>query len=340
MNDLISIIIPVYKGENFLKTCVDSVLAQTYENIEVILVDDASPDASGEICDAYAIKDKRVRVIHFEANEGISIARNHGIEASSGKYLMFIDDDDYIAPDMCEILLENLIKENAQISIGGTFWVYPNYIKEEPMQSAYRVISGKEAAKQYFLFNGSEGLLPAPWGKLFDRRLFGIGTKMESSIRFPERSYNEDRAIIHCLLYRAKKIVITQKPMYFYVQRVDSTSHAGDWIKFLPSFVQLFANYYKWRQDKENEISMAVECRCINSFSNLVWEYLKRGSFAKVEGTLQDLNDYIVKNTHDLNQNLYATSKEKRRLWLMKRHWLIKKQQARFWIKRLKHRNF
>lgn len=337
MSALISIIIPVYKAESFLRTCVDSVLSQTYENIEVILVDDASPDASGKICDAYALADKRVRVIHFATNEGISIARNHGINASSGKYLMFIDDDDYISPDMCEVLLKNLIKENAQISIGGTFWTYPDHVEEVRMKETYRVISGLEATKEYFRGLGVEGLCPAPWGKLFDRNLFEKEKETESLIRFPAKRHHEDLAIIYRLFYKAQKIVITQKPMYFYVQRADSTLHAANWMHLLSDFVKLFNDYYKWGKDKEKGVALAIECGCINCFSNIVWDYLRSGScFDRGKEQLQRLNDFIVENTSSLSKNPYATKKEKRRFWLMQRHWLLKEKQIRFWIRGMK----
>lgn len=337
MNDLISIIIPVYKAENFLKTCVDSILAQTYKNIEVILVDDASPDTSGEICDAYALKDNRVQVIHFDVNKGPGAARNRGIDASKGQYIMFMDSDDYLSPDMCETLLKNLVRENAQISIGGISAIYPDHVEEVRMQLAYRVISGLEATKEYFRFGG-EGLYPTPWGKIFDRNLFEKRKETESLIRFPEITGNEDFAVIYQLFYKAQKIVITQKPMYVYVNRMESTSHAANWIDLLPSFVKLFNNYYEWGRNKEKEVAWAIECKGINGFSNLVWDYLKRGNFDEVKEQLQKLNDFIVENTGDLSKNPYATKKEKRRFWLMRRHWLLKEKQIRFWIRGIKRK--
>ncbi|WP_227166600.1 glycosyltransferase, partial [Enterococcus faecium] len=111
----ISIIVPVYKVEKYLRKCVDSILAQTFTDFEVILVDDGSPDNSGKICDEYAEKDNRVRVIHKE-NGGLSSARNAGIDVARGKYLGFVDSDDYIDEDMYEILYENLKIHDADIS--------------------------------------------------------------------------------------------------------------------------------------------------------------------------------------------------------------------------------
>lgn len=111
----ISIIVPVYKVEPYLRKCVDSILAQTFTDFEVILVDDGSPDNSGKICDEYASKDSRVRVIH-KKNGGLSSARNAGIDVARGKYLGFVDSDDYIEKDMYELLYDNIVKEQADRS--------------------------------------------------------------------------------------------------------------------------------------------------------------------------------------------------------------------------------
>ncbi|MBA1325633.1 glycosyltransferase [Enterococcus faecium] len=125
-----SIIVPVYKVEKYLRKCVDSILAQTFTDFEVILVDDGSPDNSGKICDEYAEKDNRVRVIHKE-NGGLSSARNAGIDVARGKYLGFVDSDDYIDEDMYEILYENLKIHDADISSVELIPFYGGRYKEK-----------------------------------------------------------------------------------------------------------------------------------------------------------------------------------------------------------------
>ena len=119
---LISVVVPIYNVEHYLERCLDSIISQTYTNLEIILVDDGSTDRSGAIADAYAAKDSRVKVIH-QKNGGLSIARNTGIEACRGEYLLFIDSDDYIAPNMCECLLSHLTEADADIAIGGFYRV-------------------------------------------------------------------------------------------------------------------------------------------------------------------------------------------------------------------------
>lgn len=122
--DLISVIVPIYKTEPFLRKCLDSIVKQTYENIEIILVDDGSTDNCGVICDEYAAQDRRIKVIH-QANAGVSAARNAGLESASGDWIGFVDSDDFIEPDMYEYLL-NLAQENgADLTQCGVFWEEP-----------------------------------------------------------------------------------------------------------------------------------------------------------------------------------------------------------------------
>ena len=121
MNDLISVIIPVYKVEEYLCRCVDSVLAQTYGNLEIILVDDGSPDGCPAMCDAYAGQDARIRVIHQE-NAGLSGARNAGIDAARGQWLAFVDSDDYLAPDFLECLYRACVDTGSELSVCR--WIY------------------------------------------------------------------------------------------------------------------------------------------------------------------------------------------------------------------------
>ena len=106
MKSLVSVIVPIYKVEKYLNKCVDSIINQSYKNLEIILVDDGSPDKCGEICDKYAEKDSRVKVIHKE-NGGLSDARNAGIDIAKGDYLLFVDSDDWITSNICEVLIKN-----------------------------------------------------------------------------------------------------------------------------------------------------------------------------------------------------------------------------------------
>lgn len=214
MEQLVSVIIPIYKVELYLKRCVDSVLAQTYTNLEIILVDDGSPDGCGAICDSYARQDPRVRVIH-KVNGGLSDARNAGLEIASGEWVSFIDSDDWIEPDMYSELLCHAQKYGAQISVGGVSYE----ISEGDHIRTLRTASGESeqvecldsvsAMRRHLL--GSW----AAWDKLYQRELF-------RTIRYPVGEINEDEAIMLQLLSSVSKIVYTNKVYYHYIQRADS----------------------------------------------------------------------------------------------------------------------
>ena len=121
--ELISVIVPVYGVEQYLPDCLNSLIHQTYEHLEIILVDDRSPDRSGEICDQYATKDPRITVIHLNRNSGAAVARNKGIDAASGEYLFFADGDDWLLSDIIKYLLMNMRKYNADCCVGGCITV-------------------------------------------------------------------------------------------------------------------------------------------------------------------------------------------------------------------------
>lgn len=210
LESLISVIVPVYKVEPYLKKCIDSICNQTYGNLEIILVDDGSPDGCGAICDEYAEKDCRIRVIH-KTNGGLSSARNAGIDIAQGDYLGFVDSDDWIEPDMYEELLRNAATCSADIAVCGRVEEY----------------SGKSTIcvwKDTILLDRAgamEALLKDPvmqsyaWNKLWKRELF-------SAVRFPEGRDYEDIAVVHKVYEQVNAVVCLPKAKYHYLQRQDS----------------------------------------------------------------------------------------------------------------------
>lgn len=214
-NQLISIIVPVYKVEPYLRKCVDSILAQTYRNLEIILVDDGSPDNCGAICDEYAGKDSRVKVIHKE-NGGLSDARNAGMEIMSGKYVAFVDSDDWIEPQMYQRLLELMEHYEAEMAFAG---VADEVLQDGAVHTVKTSNYGNTpfaedkiaAMRRYFL--GSW----AAWDKLYRADLF-------DGIWYPVGEINEDEAIVLLLLDRCNKVCYTNELFYHYVRRIDGTS--------------------------------------------------------------------------------------------------------------------
>lgn len=186
-----------------LEKCVRSVMMQSYHNLEIILVDDGSPDNCPQICDEYAAQDERIKVIH-KANGGLSSARNAGLDIASGNWVSFIDSDDWIEPDMYEILLQNAINTNAEISVGGvndevvdkdavtvTKTTYHGVLKTE-------ILSPAEAMARYFTTSW------AAWDKIYRKELF-------QTIRFPVGEINEDEAIVLKLLDSCTTIAYTNQ---------------------------------------------------------------------------------------------------------------------------------
>lgn len=212
---LISVIVPVYKVEPYLRKCVDSILNQTHRNLEVILVDDGSPDHCGVICDEYAAKDPRVKVIH-KPNGGLSDARNAGMDVMTGDYVGFVDSDDWIEPQMYQRLLELLQQFDADMAFGGVADdVIHNGTVRTVKTSNYGeklFAEGKlDAMKRYF--HGSW----AAWDKLYKKELF-------DGIRYPVGEINEDEAIVLHLLDRCEKVCYTNEVFYHYIKRADGTS--------------------------------------------------------------------------------------------------------------------
>lgn len=211
----ISIIVPVYNVEKYLKKCVDSILNQTFKDFELILVDDGSPDSSGAICDQYAEKDSRVKVIH-KKNGGLSDARNAGIEVAKGKYLGFIDSDDYIAEDMYELLHNNIVRENADLSICGIYHVYDGKTPENKPEK-YMILNRNETT--VLIFHGNQ-ISDHAVNKLYSKKIF-------SKLRYPLGKYHEDSFTIVGILDQCEKVVVDTRQKYYYYHRDDSiTSQA------------------------------------------------------------------------------------------------------------------
>ncbi len=226
MNPLISIIVPVYKVEKYLEHCIRSILSQTYKNIEVILVDDGSPDHCGMICDRWAGKDKRVKIIH-KANGGISSARNAGLDIAKGEYLAFVDSDDYIMPYMIEYLYEIIIKYNVPLAITN----FKRAKENEESRIDEKICLNKTSCKiidqrvMMEMFQDNRYLLAAvAWNKLYRRDLFNY-------IRFPEGKICEDGYIMHEIFGKCSKSILTLEKLYYYRIRSDSILGSGYSIK-------------------------------------------------------------------------------------------------------------
>ena len=238
MNPKISVIVPVYKVENYLHRCVDSILAQSFTDFELLLIDDGSPDNCGVICDEYAAKDSRVRVFH-KPNGGVSAARNAGLNLAKGEYVMFVDSDDALAPGALKTMTSGL---NGEDFVLGGFIEYIGSIPNRNVAPAENRTYSSATLAEFFDANIRRNceMLDAPWAKLFKR-------KSLDTHRFNEKLYYaEDKIFVFEFLSRCQSVRTCDSVVYHYYIRPDSLGsdmksdrHINQLQVFLPLYADL-----------------------------------------------------------------------------------------------------
>ena len=260
VSELVTIVIPVYKVEQYLDKCISSVRNQTYSHLEIILVDDGSPDNCGQMCDMYAASDDRIVVIHKE-NGGLSDARNAAINIAKGEYITFVDSDDFIHEDYIEYLYSLIKKYDADMSICEF-----DYITEEgqrlnhPLADKREWQLGQEESLRYLLRQ-------RPYSNSVSGKLFR--TADFSDIRFPYHQLYEDTATVYKLFLKSEKVVFGARPLYFYVARNGSISNSGFSVR------QMDALYNAEKMVKDivlryPQLQAAGDCRLIDSCVSLL----------------------------------------------------------------------
>ncbi len=213
MDDLISIIVPVYNVEQYLDRCINSLISQTFHNIEIILVNDGSTDNSREICEKYKKIDKRIKLIN-KSNGGLSEARNYGIKESKGNYLFFIDSDDFMHTDTINFLYNQLKDNKADISTVLYKKIYEGEtLVDETFSNINTRVYDNVDALEKLLYQ--DNCTTSAWGKLYKRDLF-------NGIEYPVGQVHEDLPITYKLFYKSKKVVISDAMMYYYLLRKTS----------------------------------------------------------------------------------------------------------------------
>lgn len=256
--NLISIVVPVYKVEKYLKRCIDSILAQTYQNFEIILIDDESPDNCPQICDEYAKKYQNITVIHQKnQSPGASEARNTGIELSKGKYIIFIDSDDYVHKSMIEILFNSLMDNNLRMSMCSYKKVDNLFTDTEHihLKNKLQLISDFDAMNLLI----EDQTTSAVWGKLYDISLF-------NGVRFPIGKHNEDMFISPVLYLKAKEIAYNSIELYYYNQEGESLCRAD----FNINMIDMIDAIKTWQLQTKLYYPELIEKVDIHYFSNLL----------------------------------------------------------------------
>ncbi len=212
MKELISVIVPIYNVEKYLRKCVDSLINQTYKNLEIILVDDGSPDNCPKICDEYAKQDSRIKVMHKE-NGGLSDARNAGMKVARGEYISFIDSDDWIKSEMIEDMYNRMIEDNSDLVSSGVLWVDEDGVEIRNATVSENCVLNTEQAIKELINDGK--LKQHVWNKLYK-------TDLIKNILFDKGKYHEDVFWSYKVIGESKRISIEKNSYYFYVQRSES----------------------------------------------------------------------------------------------------------------------
>lgn len=223
MDKLISIIVPVYNVKEYVRNCLDSIIAQTYQNIEILVIDDGSTDGSGQICDEVAKKDTRIKVVHT-TNHGLSVARNTGLDMARGEYIGLVDSDDCISPWMYETLLKCAEKEKVDIVVAD-FQRISNenkYVWEQVTKRNEEIISGEDALCRLCYSQGKHDMVKfvLVTNKLYAKSLF-------DEVRFREGIVHEDEDVMYQLLGNASKVGVLDISLYGYLKRPGSITDAG-----------------------------------------------------------------------------------------------------------------
>lgn len=287
--DLISVIVPVYNVEKYLNRCVDSIINQTYSNLEIILIDDGSTDTSGQICDEYKEKDERVYVIH-QINGGLSVARNTGIDNANGNYLTFVDSDDLIHPQYIETLYKVIKKDNSDIVIAD-YERFDEFNKidleiNDGTKYESNLLSNNEILTSFIQLKNNSRFVSSCW-KLFKKEVIG-------NIRFPKGRLFEDEFTVYKFIYNANKISIIDKILYFYYVNPKSITNNLNYNKMFDHFDAMFEQSCFFEKNKLNDLYKKSILNFLNSNSWQIVEYRKNKSLIN-KHKLEKLNsNYLM----------------------------------------------
>ena len=278
---LISLIIPVYKVEKYLEKCIQSVINQTYENLQIILVDDGSPDNCGKICDEYAKKDHRIEVIH-KSNGGLSDARNKGLEIAKGEYIGFVDSDDTVEKDFFELLYDLICQYDADISMVAYREIEMGEKIAKLKDKSLIVMNQKQAVKELLFDRKIQNYV---WNKLYKRKLF-------QGVYFPIGVIYEDISVMYDLIRKIEKLVYLPESKYNYYIRKDSIVNTNSHQKRVDELDSVIKRYKDAKRD-------FPELEQENAYALVMW-MIRVYSYTVKEN---DPNDTFIKEQYELFQS-------------------------------------
>lgn len=284
---LITVAVPIYNVERYLNECIDSIMAQSYKNLEIILVDDGSTDRCGVLCDEYQKKDMRIRVIHQE-NKGLSGARNSAIDIARGVYITFVDSDDWISQDMLEKLYQKMVEMHADMVVSGIESFYEDGTKKSNSHNNKVYAYTREEAMDCFLFN--DYLTPCVCGKLYKISLW-------DGVRHPEGKLFEDQFTTYKVIDRCSKVVYLTTPMYHYRKRNGSIGHS--------SFGEKTYHLYEAIHEEYEFIARKYYSNCPNiAVARITWEivFINMMIIASYQdmGVVRDVQRFVRKHIKEV----------------------------------------
>lgn len=308
MEELISVIVPVYGAESYLEKCVRTIMNQTYKNLEIILVDDKSPDNSGDLCDKLAKEDKRIIVIHREENGGISAARNSGIDIAKGDFIGFSDCDDYMHARNFEILHRLLQDNKVDIVVADYLEIEDDDNNHADEEIVYENIKkerygGVECMNHLLTKRNVKTILP--WNKLYRRKVFDAGH------RFPNGINGEDDFCIPHLLCTAEEVIYTDVSLYYWRKR--PTSYSRSFKLSRTTYLYVLEEREEFLQDK---ISSDLKHRFLVHYMEILWDfyYLVKINYPQEKERYQGYREKF-KIKYEQNKNFLHISKKKKLKW-------------------------
>ncbi len=299
MNDLISIIIPVYNVEKYLSNCIDSVIGQTYKNIEIILIDDGSTDGSKRICEEYQKKDSRIRYM-YEENSGAASARNLGINNSNGKYIAFIDADDIVKENYVEYMYKLILKYNTNMSIAAYSIVSKN--KATDIGNGYEEeLLNVETCLERLLCE--KGFTVSPCAKLYDRSLF-------NDVKYPEGKLFEDNATTYKLIMKCNKIAYGNESIYSYYKRENSAMTSKFNMKKL-DLIELTDEMCDVIDVEYPKLKFSTDKRRITSRFSILRQMLVEKLNKEQKEVVQQIKQYIIARKKQIIKNPQIDKRDK-----------------------------
>lgn len=326
MNDIkVSVVLPIYNVEKYLNRCVESVVQQTYQNLEIILVDDGSPDGCPALCDEWAKKDSRIQVVH-KTNAGLGMARNTGIDHATGKYIFFFDTDDYVDTTIVEKCVNSAVEQNADVVIYGRNDVYEDgRVVENPMKVTKTVFGQQEIINELLpaMFTYDMGFGVSAWGKMFNLETF----QHLNQRFFSEREIVSEDAYFSLEFFsRIQTATIVNENLYFYLKRENSLSrtYRTDRLEKNNDFYQrsmAYMNQNQFPEKVKTHVAVRYQMYMIAAMKQVLQStFTKEEKQKALRAIMTDsvLHSSITANTLSVNQK-----GAKLFWWMLKRKWYV-----------------